>query len=98
MLKEISSIYGYQQITDVSSAVGLTVPTKNELGTTGSPVRAYIKVSGKAVRYRDDNVAPSATVGFPIAVGETLVYDGDLKKIKFYETAASAALDITYYG
>jgi len=98
MLKEISCIYGYQQITSLSASTGLTVPVRNELGTIGSPVQAFIKVSGQAVRFRDDGVAPTASVGFPLAVGETLVYDGDLNRIKFIESAASASLDIVYYG
>lgn len=84
---------GYQQITNVSAAVGLTIPT----GTPQKPVRVRIIPLTQAVRWRDDGVDPSATVGMPLAAGAELVYDGDLSKIKFFEQAASAQLNIAYY-
>ena len=97
MQKQITSIYGYQQITDLSGAVGLTVPTTDIGGLVGSPVTAYIRCETQSVRWRDDGVAPSATVGFPLSPGDMLAYDGDLKRIKFIEQAASAKLNVVYY-
>lgn len=81
---------GYQQITDVSSAVGLTIPA----GTT----RALIQAQTQPVRWRDDGTNPSATVGMTLSVGSTLDYTGSLPAIKFIEVAASAVLNIAYYG
>lgn len=98
MNKTITSRFGYQQITSLSSATGLTVPSVDKNGLAGKPVVAFIKCATQPVRWRDDDVAPTTTVGWPLAVGETLEYDGDLTKIKFIETTASAALDIVYYG
>lgn len=90
-LKKVTSCLGYQQITSLSSAVGLTLPS----GT--KPNFCLIRPLTQSVRWRDDGTNPSGTVGMPLAPGDTLEYDGDLNKIKFIETAASAELNISYY-
>jgi hypothetical protein len=97
-LKAITSRLGYQQITTVSSAVGLTVPTTDKNGLACTPAIAIITPEAQAVRWRDDGVAPTATVGMPLAVGSTLQYDGDLTKIQFFEQAGGAKLNVTYYA
>ncbi len=97
-LKAITSVLGYQQITDLSSAVSLTVPQKDLSGLSGSPRIAIITPETKGVRWRDDGVAPTATVGMPLAAGVTLQYDGDLTQIKFIQQEASAKLNVTYYS
>lgn len=82
---------GYQQITNLSAAVGLTVPT----GTSF----AIVQPETQAVRWRDDGTNPTATVGYPLAVGSELLYDAaQLAVVKFIEQAASASLSIAYYG
>ena len=85
-LKAITSIMGYQQITSLSASTKLTVPQKDLNGLA------------QTVRWRDDNVAPTASVGMPLAAGVTLQYDGDLSQIRFIEQTASAKLNITYYS
>lgn len=80
---------GYQQITDLSAATALTVPT----GAT----TAVITAEAQAVRYRDDGTNPSATVGMPVAVGVALTYTGPLSKIKFFEQTSGAKLNVLYY-
>jgi hypothetical protein len=97
-LKAITSVMGYQQITSLSSATSLTVPAKNLQGLAGTPRIAIITPETKGVRWRDDGVAPTATVGMPLAAGVTLQYDGDLSQIQFIEQEASAKLNITYYS
>lgn len=89
-LKQTTVALGYQQITDLSSAVGLTVPT----GAT----RAIIAPLTKDIRWRDDGTNPTASVGMPVAAGTYLSYDGDLNRIRFIQTAASAELNIVYYA
>lgn len=89
-LKSTTDCLGYQQITNLSSAVGLTVPA----GAT----RAVIVAEVQSVRWRDDGTNPTISVGMPLAVAATLSYDGDLKRIKFIEQAATAALNISYYS
>lgn len=83
---------GYQQITTVSAATALTVPTGAK--------EAIITVEGQAVRYRDDGTDPTATVGMPLAVtgtGQPLDYTGTLSAIKFIEQTSGAKLNILYY-
>lgn len=98
MQKQITSIYGYQQITSLSSSTGLTVPATDVNGLIGSPVTAYIRCETQSVRWRDDGIAPTAAVGFPLSPGDILMYDGDLKRIKFIQQSASATINVVYYS
>lgn len=89
-LKYTTNCLGYQQITSLGSAVSLTVPS----GAT----RALIAPATQSVRWRDDGVDPTASVGMPVAAGAYLSYDGDLSRIRFIQTTASAELNVTYYA
>jgi len=61
----------FEQITDLSSATGITVPA----GTKSCD----IFIEGANVRYRDDGTAPTASVGMRIAAGDWLInYDGPM--------------------
>jgi len=51
------------------------------------------------VRFRDDGTAPDATHGVIIPAGVAPYrYEGDLRAVQFIQTAASASMDIAYYG
>lgn len=80
---------GYQQITSLSAATALTVPT----GAT----TAVIVAEAQAVRYRDDGTAPTASVGQPVAVGVSVTYTGPLSKVQFIEQTSGAKLNVLYY-
>lgn len=97
-LKAITTRLGYQQITTLTSATGLTVPSVDVNGLSCKPSLAIITAETKGVRWRDDGIDPTSTVGMPLAAGTTLQYDGDLTKIKFIEQEASAKLNISYYA
>lgn len=97
-LKAITNCAGYQQIGTLTSAVGLTVPATTPEGLAFKPNFALITPETKGVRWRDDGVDPTASVGMPLAAGVTLQYDGDLSKIKFIEQEATAKLNISYYA
>lgn len=97
-MKSITTRLGYQQITSLSASTALTVPTFDVNGNACRPTVAVIIPQTQAVRWRDDGVAPTASVGMPLAAGVTLQYDGDLTQIRFIEQAASATLNITYYA
>jgi len=97
-LKAITSCLGYQQITSLSSSSSLTVPVNDpSTGLTTKANFALITPEAQAVRWRDDGVAPTSTVGMPLAAGVTLQYDGDLSKIRFIEQTGGAKLNISYY-
>lgn len=96
-LKAVTACMGYQQITSLSSATGLTVPTQDKQGNLKQPTFALIVAETQNVRWRDDGTNPTASVGMPLAVGVPLQYDGDLKGIRFIEQTAGARLNISYY-
>lgn len=97
-LKAITVCIGYQQITDLTSAVGLTVPSLDRTGLNQMPTFALITPLTANVRWRDDGIAPTGSVGMPLAAGVTLQYDGDLKGIKFINNGGTAELNISYYA
>lgn len=81
---------GYQQITDLTGAVSLDVPS-------GACI-AVIQPEGASVRWRDDGIAPAASVGMRAAAGSELRYDGDLGSVQFIQEGSGAKLNISYYG
>jgi len=97
-LKAVTTRLGYEQITGLSSVKRLTVPSVDLNGLACKPTLALIVAESTAVRWRDDDVDPSGTVGMPLATGVTLQYDGDLSKIRFIEQSASSKLNVTYYA
>lgn len=81
---------GYQQITSLSSASELTVPS-------GATV-ALVQAESQSIRWRDDGTSPTTTVGMILASGESLFFTGTLSTFRAIEIAASAKLNVTYYG
>lgn len=96
-LKAVTTCMGYQQITNVSASTALIVPVRTPEGMATRPTFALIIAEGQAVRWRDDGVAPTSSVGMPLATGVALQYDGDLSRIRFIEQTPGATLNITYY-
>jgi hypothetical protein len=84
-MRSITSCLGYQQITSLATAVGLTVPTLSPEGLQCSPSVAVIIPTGAGIRWRDDGIAPTASVGMPVTENGVLEYDGDLSKIRFIQ-------------
>lgn len=97
-LKAITTVLGYEQITTLTASTALTVPIRDVNGLSCRPAIAIITPETQGVRWRDDGVAPTASIGMPLAAGVTLQYDGDITKIRFIEQTASAKLNITYYA
>lgn len=85
---------GFQQITSLSSAVGLTVPAGTRL--------VLIQAEDQNVRWRDDGTDPTASVGMVITSDSLLVYTGagevsPFEAIRFIQETASAKLNVSYY-
>lgn len=78
----------YQQLA-VDTATALTVPD--------DAILIIVLCQTQAVRWRDDGTSPTATVGMPMAVGEKLIYNGDLTKIKFISQTSGGVVNISYY-
>lgn len=91
---------GFQNITDLSVAIALTVP--------GGTALMVIRCEGQAVRYRDDGAYvagvwtttnPTASVGQILYPGDTLTYTGRWPTLlKFIQQAAGASLNVSFYG
>jgi hypothetical protein len=97
MIKDVTSVLGYQQITVLTASTPLGVPVRDINGLSSTPTVAIIVPEGQGVRWRDDGTAPTATVGMPLAAGAVLEYDGDLTRIRFIQQAATATLNVSYY-
>lgn len=84
---------GYFQ-QSISSATGL-----NSIGSVPVDSRlVIITVENAAVRWRDDGVAPTATVGYPLAIGAELRYTGAPSKLQLCPQSGSAIVNISYYS
>lgn len=81
---------GYQQITSLGSAVGLTVPTGATL--------ALIQAEAQDIRWRDDGSNPTASIGMYLAAGNSVYYVGPLATFKAIEVTSGAILNILYYS
>lgn len=84
---------GYWQAT-VTSLTVVSVPAA--CGT--NPALAVIKSEAQAIRYRDDGVAPTATVGQPIAVADAPIqYEGTISALQFIAQVSGGIVDILFY-
>jgi hypothetical protein len=85
---------GYLQVT-VTTVQSLTIPAS----CNGIPSLVVIKTETAGVRYRDDGVAPTATVGMPIAATDAPVsYEGTISALQFVVTpSGTATVDLLYY-
>lgn len=81
---------GYDQMTSLSGATGLTLPGNGE-------TYCVIIPETQNVRYRDDGVSPSATVGMPLTADNTYEYYGDMSAIEFIEQTAGAVINVSFY-
>ena len=89
-LKSTTTCLGYQQITSLSSSTALTVPAGATL--------ALIVPETQNVRWRDDGVAPTASIGMLVPANSSMSYDGDLKAIRFIAATSGAILNVSYYA
>ena len=89
-LKSTTTCLGYQQITSLSSSTALTVPAGATL--------ALIVPETQNVRWRDDGIAPTASVGMLVPANSSMSYDGDLKAIRFIAATSGAVLNVSYYA
>lgn len=83
------STLGYQQFTVVASTALPSIPA--------SAKEAFIVCEGQTVRWRDDGVAPTTTVGMPLPVNTAFPYTGALSALRIIQTASAATCNVTYY-
>jgi hypothetical protein len=69
-------------------------------GVPASATYAMICATTQGINYRDDGVAPTATVGsggIGIASGTCITYAGNLLAIQFIQQSATAVLGVAFY-
>lgn len=80
----------YEQVTGIGAAKGLqSIPNGATL--------AMIQPESQNVRWRDDGVNPTTSVGMILVANDILFYSGNLADIKFIEVSATAKINVTYY-
>lgn len=84
---------GYCQLTSMSSA---TLLSSCSGGIPAGTNIAEICVEAQSVRYRDDGVAPTSTIGIPGAVG-CFQYAGLMSALQFIQTTAGAIVNVSFY-
>lgn len=93
---------GYAQYTSLATLKNLEdapASGKKLSQCKGKPNRALIQAETQDVRWTDDgDVDPTTSVGMLLKANSVLQYTGDLSKLRFIETAASAKLNISYYN
>lgn len=91
----IDNSLGYQQFT-CETATGLNLSSSVVKGT---PAYYLIKPEVQSVRWRDDGTNPTATVGNPLAVGETLRYDAkNASNLRLIAQTSGAIVNVSAYG
>lgn len=82
---------GYQQITNLLASTALTVPSGANY--------ALVVCTGQTVRWRADGTDPTASIGMPLLVGQSLWFDASsISVVEFIETTPSAVLNVNYYS
>lgn len=59
---------------------------------------AVIQAEGADVRRRDDETAPTASVGMLLKVGAAITYDGSLAALRLIQVSSGAVVNVAYYG
>ena len=82
---------GAEQITDLSSAVGL------DANKYDGATHCVIQAENQIVRYSSDGSSPTASTGLFVVPGEQKALYFDLSTVKFIQEAAGAVLNVEYY-
>lgn len=84
---------GYCQLTSIDASTLLS----SCAGFPATATLALIQPEAQAIRYRDDGTAPLAGVGYPLAVGASLLYAGTLSKVRVISQTSGAKLNVLFY-
>lgn len=62
-----------------------------------SPGFAIVQVQGGNIRWKDDGVAPTATVGLTLVQGQELDYIGDATMLQMISSSGTPIVDVCVY-
>ena len=87
---------GYGQLTSLSSAVAVSTVSG---GIPAGTQTVVLQPETQNVRYRDDNTAPTSSVGMILVANQMYeVTVAQAAQMKVIEATASAKLNISFYG
>ncbi len=82
---------GYRQLASLGSATSIPTVSGAEL--------VMIQAEGQNLRFRDDKIAPTTSVGFQIFAGDSLWYNAaDLTDGQLIEESASGKANLLFYS
>ena len=91
---------GYAQSGAVDAST--LISSLSFAGVAGIPAGTsllLIQPETQAIRWRDDGTAPTAAVGYPLAVGANLEYTGSrLGELRVISQVAGAIVNVVAYG
>lgn len=67
-------------------------------GIPNGTQKLLIQCAAQAIRWRDDGTAPTAAVGYPIAVGVDFVFTGNFANLRLIAQTAGAVVNLVAYG
>lgn len=89
---------GHFQPAAVDAATTLTSIVGVQIAARGISL-VLITPQTQAIRWRDDGTAPTATIGYPLAVGAELRYTGQgLANLQFISQVAGAIINVAVYS
>ena len=94
---------GYVQVAAGGLNAALTIaslqfPGQSAPGIPEGAQMLLLQPESQAIRMRDDGTAPTAAVGYPVAVGSEFQYTGALASLQVIAQAAGAALNVWAFG
>lgn len=89
---------GYVQFVAVSSVVklGTTVPSTGNTAVPDGATYCVVTVENAAMRWRDDNVDPTPSIGMPVAT--SFSYQGAIPQLRMIAQSGSATYNVAYYA
>lgn len=91
---------GYSQFASAAAVrqLGVDAPSTGATPIPDGAIKALIQPEAQDIKWTDDGTTPTTTIGNLLKVNTVLEYEGDLAKFRFIEVAASAKVNVNYYG
>ena len=90
---------GYFQVAAGGADAAITLAVACGGAVPLGTALVILKPAAQALRYRDDGVAPTAAVGYPIAVAqEAQITSSNIAGAQIIAAVAGAVVDILCYG
>lgn len=90
--------FAYEEIAVSSTALGFTTATAYPAGAVGAML-AVVSVEDDAVRYRDDGLNPTATVGqlAKVNTGFLVCGENNIRRLRMIRQTTDADVHVSYY-